>query len=291
MFELKKIGFVKRASALLLDAILLAVLTTGFMWIISLICHYSREEALANEQYAAWETFREEYIKSKDGKQGIAEYYGFTYEEDENGGYTVSKDGIGKSLDDVLLALDASEGKDEATAEAYTAYKALPPAQIVNAQYRYVYTMLFMMVSIGILLSYLLLEFALPLIFKNGQTIGKKVFGICLVRPDCVKITALSLFARTVLGKFAIETMFPVLLVFLFFFSHLGWLAIVLFAGIILLNVVMYFTSRNRTPIHDLLAGTVAVDMRLQRIYASEEELNREKALTQRELVENSKEQ
>jgi len=44
MFELKKIGIIKRLSALLLDAVLLAVLTTGFMWIISLICNFDKQQ-------------------------------------------------------------------------------------------------------------------------------------------------------------------------------------------------------------------------------------------------------
>ena len=60
MFELKKIGIVKRASAWLLDAILLTVLTTGFMYVISLICNYSGAEALARQYYDEWDCFRKE---------------------------------------------------------------------------------------------------------------------------------------------------------------------------------------------------------------------------------------
>ena len=37
MFELRKIGIVKRLSAWFLDAILLAVLTTGFMFLIVIL--------------------------------------------------------------------------------------------------------------------------------------------------------------------------------------------------------------------------------------------------------------
>ena len=46
MFELRKIGIVKRLSAWFLDAILLAVLTTGFMFLISLICNFNYEQDL-----------------------------------------------------------------------------------------------------------------------------------------------------------------------------------------------------------------------------------------------------
>ncbi len=283
MFELRKIGIVKRASAWLLDAILLAVLTTGFMYCISLIVGYRAAEQLANEYFAEWEDFRKEYIP------GVAEYYGFSYTGTEDD-YTILKDGREATLDDVTKQLIASKGEDEATADAYAAYEELPSPELVNHQYEYVYNLLFMMVSSGLVLAYLVLEFIIPIILKNGQTVGKKVFGIGLVRSDCVKITTLSLFARTLLGKFAIETMFPVLLVFLFFFGGLGLLAIILFAAIVLLNAVLFFATKNRTPIHDLLAGTVAVDIKLQMIFESEEELAEKKAQIQKEAVENSRE-
>lgn len=282
MFELKKIGIVRRASALLLDVILLSVLATGFMFIISIICNYSHEEALATQYYTEWEDFRKEYIGE------VAEYYGFTYEEDGDE-YVIKKNGEASSMDAVMKALDDSKGQDPETAEAYEKYLSLTPVGKVNMQYRYIYSLLFMIVSLGILLAYLVLEFIVPLFLKNGQTVGKKVFSICLVRPDCVKINTLSLFARTLLGKFAIETMFPVLLVFLFFFGGIGLLAIILFAAILILNIVLFFGSKNKTPIHDLLAGTVAVDMKLQMIFESEEELIAKKSLKHKEFIENSR--
>lgn len=289
MFELRRIGIVKRASALLLDAILLAVLTTGFMFIISLICNYSNEEKLSNQYYNEWEDFRKEYVGA------VADYFGFTYEENDDG-YVIKKDGQETSLGKVMEKLDASKGEvdpdklnADKVAEAYQKYLTLTPVAKVNAQYKYVYSLLFMMVSLGILLAYIVLEFVIPIFLKNGQTVGKKVFGICLVRTDCVKITTLALFARTLLGKFAIETMFPVLLVFLFLFGGIGILAIILFAAITILNVVLFFATKNRTPIHDMLAGTVAVDMKLQMIFQSEEELIEKKTLQHKESVENTK--
>ena len=284
MFELRKIGIVRRASALLLDAILLAVLTTGFMWIVSLICNFSRTQELANQYYSEWEDFRKEYIP------GVAEFYGFTYEESEDGTeYTITKGDAPATLDEVVAKLNSSEGNDPETAEAYEKYLTLTPIRTVNAQYQLVYSMLFMMVSIGLLLAYLILEFIIPIFLKNGQTVGKKVFGICLVRPNCVKITNIALFARTLLGKFAIETMFPILLVFLFLFGGLGILAIILLAAMTILNIVLFFATKNRTPIHDIFAATVAVDMRLQMIFETEEELIAKKSLQHKQFIESSK--
>ena len=274
MFELKKIGFIKRASALLLDAVLLAVLSTGFIWIISLICGYGAATEKGREYLNQRDEYRQEYFAE------IANKYGFIYEEAEDGkSYTIkTQEGNAASEDDLLNALgnDENRADDARMKEAFEAFYKISVK--IHTQQRLVHNMLFMMVSIGVLLSYLILEFILPIILKNGQTVGKKVFSICLVRPNCVKITILSLFARTLLGKFAIETMFPILLVFLFLFRGLGWLAIVLLAAITLLNVIVFFATKNRTPIHDLIAGTVVADMKLQMIYASEEELAAKKA-------------
>lgn len=288
MFEIRKIGIVKRASAWLLDIVLLSVLATGFMFLISLICNFDREQQLAKDYYDAWETFRTESVKD------VAEFYGFTYEEGEDGSYTITTtDATGKekpaTLNDVLNKLDDSNGQDAETAEAYAKFKALPPAGKVNAQYQYVYSLLFMMISLGLLLAHLVLEFILPIVFKNGQTVGKKVFGIGLVRPDCVKITTIALFARAFLGKFAVETMFPVLLVFLFLFGGLGLLAVVLLATLLLLNIVLFFATKNRTPIHDIFAHTVAVDINIQNVFSSEEEMLEKKKEQHKQFIENSK--
>lgn len=276
MFELKKIGIVKRASAWLLDAILLAVLATGFIWVISLICRYEEQSVILVQYNKELNDFQDAYGKD------IAEHYGFTYTVEEDGALLLSKDGKAAEWEDVLRELLASEGKDDAVKEAYDAYAALPIEEF-GSQYRRVSNLLFMMVSLGLLFAYMALEFVVPLILKNGQTVGKKVFGICLVRPDCVKISAAALFARTLIGKYAIETMFPVLLVFLFLFGGLGILAIVLLAALLLLNAVLFFATKNRTPIHDILVSTVAVDAKLQMIYASAEERNEQMALAQKE--------
>ncbi len=328
MFELRKIGFIKRASALLLDAILLAVLTTGFMWIISLICNFQEQSALSERYMTEWYDYQKDCIPT------VAEHYGFDYTVtyDEGGVITessVTKDGVACGIEDILPELvrdmadacdftftqleeggytltapdgspssltaladalqELEEGERPAMSEMYLRYAALTPLGTVNRQRDLVNSMLIMMISVGLLLSYLILEFILPIIFKNGQTVGKKVFSICLVRPDCVRITTLSLFARTFLGKYAVETMFPVLLIFMLLSGNLGMLAIILFAAITILNIILYFATKNHTPIHDIFAYTVAADMKEQMIFASEEELNQMKAELQREAVQREK--
>lgn len=315
MFELKKIGILKRVSAWLLDTILLAVLATGFMYLISLMCHYQREEDLSKQNFAQWDAFRSGYIPS------VAANYGFTYEVDDEGNYSVDKDGQPMEVSDIIAALiedvSVSHGftftrdgdtytlkKADGTVAAFgdivatfpqeelspmeaafKAYADLPSAEKLNAQYRYVNSMLFMMISVGLALSFLILEFIVPVCLKNGQTIGKKVFSICLVRPPCVKVKMVALFARTVIGKFAIETMFPILLIFMLMFGVLGSLAIILLAALLIFNIILFFATKNHTPIHDILAVTAAADMKEQMIFASEEELNERKAEARREAA------
>ena len=124
-----------------------------------------------------------------------------------------------------------------------------------------------------ILFAYLLLEFVVPLLLKNGQTLGKKIFGIAIMRTDGVKITPFALFVRTVLGKYTIETMVPVLIVIMIYFSILGLTGTVVLGLIALLQIILLAATKSRSAIHDLLACTVAVDFASQRIFDSSEEL------------------
>lgn len=281
MVELKRIGIVKRASALLLDAILLSVLAAGVMFIISLICNFEHEQELYYQASGEWEEFTEEY------GEAIAGYFGCTFEK-EGEDRVMRKDGEIYSFVAVMDEfaglngeIDYDKPNAETVAEAYGVYQAmsLTPISKLYAQNNYLFSLLFMIMSLGILSAYLILEFLVPILLKNGQTVGKKIFGICLVRSNSVKINNVALFTRTILGKFAVETMFPILLVFMFFFGVMGWLALALLAALTLMNLILFFATKNRTPIHDRFADTVAVDINLQMIYQTEEEMIEKKTL------------
>ena len=56
-----------------------------------------------------------------------------------------------------------------------------------------------------------------------------------------------------------------------------------------LFNIILFFATKNRTPIHDIFAYTVATDMKLQMIFQSEEELIEKKTLRHDETVKTSK--
>ena len=66
-----------------------------------------------------------------------------------------------------------------------------------------------MITTLSTLIAFLLLEFAVPLMLKNGQTLGKKIFGVAVVRVDGVKVSPVMVFARGILGKCTIGTLAP----------------------------------------------------------------------------------
>ncbi|MBQ8415846.1 MAG: RDD family protein [Clostridia bacterium] len=127
--------------------------------------------------------------------------------------------------------------------------------------------------TFSLLIPHLLLDFTVPLFLKNGQTLGKKIFGVALMRIDGVKISPLALLVRTLFGKFTIETMFPAFVLILVVFGQMGIVGLLTVAALLILQIVLLCATQRNTPIHDLLAGTVAVDLQSQLIFDSPEEL------------------
>ena len=57
------------------------------------------------------------------------------------------------------------------------------------------------------------------------------------------------------------------------FFNSIGIISIILMLVLFIAQIICFFASRTNSPIHDLLAGTVAVDMASQKIFADREAL------------------
>lgn len=254
IFDIQKASVLKRISALLLDAILLVILAVGFAWPISAICKYEKYTTLSekyNKEYADYkETYEQQLIDSFGG-----DFY--------------------KALE--KLVESDYETLSEENKKAYDDYDALTPAEEVDRVVKLVYNIMLLMTSLGLFLAYLVLEFIIPLFLKNGQTVGKKVFNLGLVRPDCVKINNIALFARAILGKYTIETMIPVFSYYLIIFGNVGILGLIVIAIVLLTNLGMFIFSKDHTTIHDLVAGTVVVDLSTQMVFNSEEELIKKK--------------
>ncbi len=234
IYDLQKANMWKRISAYLLDLILLCIIAVGFALLLSSVLGYN-EHSEAMEGY--YETYEKEY--DIDFDISSADYEALSKEEKD-------------TYDKALVALSADE-------EASRTYSLLINLSMI-------------ITTFGILLAYLIMELAVPLLLKNGQTLGKKVFGICLVRVDCVKVTPFMLFVRSVLGKFTVETMFPLALCFMFFLNG-GLVAPLVVVLLLILQIALLFATKNHMVIHDSFAQTVVVDMASQKIFGSAEEL------------------
>ena len=234
-FRLQRANGWKRISALVLDGILLSILAVGIGSLLSWIFGYDALNTRLEEAYTRYET---EYNVSFAITQ--EDYEAFTEAEKEN--------------------YDA-------------AYAALIGDEEAMQVYRKITSTTMLMVTFSLLAAFLILDFAMPLLFGDGKTIGKWVFGLALVTPEGVKVRKVALFVRTILGKFTLETMIPVYVLLMLFFGLVGLSGTILLLGLLIVQLVMYFTSENRTVIHDRLAGTVVVDYASQKIFATREEM------------------
>ena len=102
------------------------------------------------------------------------------------------------------------------------AYDALVADEEAMRAYSMTMSLTLVIMSLGILAAVLLWEFVIPLWFGNGQSLGKKIFSLCLVRPDGVKINNMQLFTRAILGKYTVETMAPIFIGIMIFWGIVG---------------------------------------------------------------------
>lgn len=235
MLDLQRAGMWKRLSAALFDVIILFTVIVGMALLLSTVLNYDQHIRRMDELEAK---YAEEY--------GVD--FNITAEE--------------------LEALSEEERK--VYEDADKAYSADPD---VVYTYNMMLSMAMLIITFAILLGYLILEFLVPLLLGNGQTLGKKLFGIGLMRVDAVRLPPILLFARTVLGKFTIGTMIPVYVLIMIIFGRLGLFGTVVIGALLLIQAILFFGTRNHTPIHDKLAGTVAVDLASQMIFDSPEAL------------------
>ena len=233
--DLQKANLWKRIAAWVLDIMLLCVLAVGAGALLAYLLGYNEYYGQLNEGYARYET-----------------QYGVEFDITQE--------------DYLALPDDRRENYD-------AAYAALIADEEVMHAYNMVTSQIMLIATLGILVGMLVLEFIVPLWLKNGQTVGKKVFALGVMRTDGVRITPVQLFVRTVLGKFTVETMIPVYVVLMLFFNITGSLGTVLLAGLGLAQIIILAATKTNAQLHDLLAGTVVVDFSSQRIFRSTGEL------------------
>ena len=233
IYDLQRASMWKRISAYIFDGILVATLAVGLALLLSTILGYN---GYTERLDAAYDSYAAEY--------GVD--------------FDIS------SADFEKLSETEQARYDEAT-------KALFSDDEVKFVYTMIVNLTLLITSIAILLSFVILEFILPLLFGNGQTLGKKAFGIAVMRFDGVKIGTPILFVRSILGKYTLETMVPVLFLIMLYFGMTGGLVLLLIGALLIGQLILTLSTRAHTPLHDVIANTVTVDMASQMIFESQE--------------------
>lgn len=256
VYGIEKASILKRISAYILDGILTIIIVTGVLFALSGIVKYDSYYEKMDSFYL---TFEEEN--------------GFSYtmfnktEEELNEKEKKIKEISSKNESE--LTLEEKEFKTE--------YEKAIEDFANNEDVLYTYNLLInltlLITTISVLVAIIIVEFIIPLFLKNGQTIGKKCFGICLVKNNCVRINNIMLFVRAVLGKFTIETMIPLYIIILIIFGGAGITGTFILFLILVIQLVLIIATKNNSLIHDLMAGTVVVDKTSQMMFNSEEEL------------------
>lgn len=117
----------------------------------------------------------------------------------------------------------------------------------------YVLSQLYPMV-IAYSISYVILFIIIPLCFRNGETIGKFIFKICLVNEKDYQINRLQVIPRALIMLFL-----PILIVS---FLGLNMFSLGFVVIAILLSYMIMRFSYNHKAIHDYIAFTKVIDKR-----------------------------
>ncbi len=237
--DIQKASMWKRFAATLLDLILVVILVTGMF---SLLAGLFRYDSYLSKVEQVVERYEEKYNLN----------YELTQEE-----FAAMSEAEQKAYNERLIAADKELQETPAEIKVYM------DATVI----------LLVIITVGILVAMLLLEFLVPLLFGNGQTVGKKIFSLAVIRQDSIKITPLQLFVRTVIGKFAVETMIPVCIAIMYIMGFMNLFLLLLIVALVIGELVVLIVTKNNCMLHDLMAGTVVVDYSSQMIFSSTEEM------------------
>lgn len=248
IYDLQKASMWKRISAFLCDIILFCIVAVGVSLLLSTVLGIDAQQ---NKMIDICAQHAKDYNLSE-----------FMTKEELDGAISVT------------MTEERYNTLTDAQKEIFdTASKALFENEDYLFAYGMVNQLILLVLTFSILISYLILEFAVPLLFKNGQTLGKKIFGVGVMRMDGVKISPVILLVRTALGKYAVETMIPVFCLLSLLLGTASGVTTILLLLLVVAEIALLIFTQANTPLHDMLAGTVTVDFASQMIFDSPEEL------------------
>jgi uncharacterized RDD family membrane protein YckC len=234
MNDIQHAAFSKRLFAFLADVVIAGLLVTGIFLLLWTVFDVDRYKDVYAEVKAAYE---QEY--------GVT--FGLTEEEfsklDE-----AAQDNYSKAVD----AMNA----DETSNNALKTYLTFALSILAG----------------GIVLSGLLLEFVVPLLFKDGRTLGKKLFGLGVMRTGMLKIKAPVLFVRGVIGKAVFELLLPVVMTATALMGVTGIFGFIMLGVFAVAECVALVKTGGQCFLHDILADTYVVDWSSQPIFDTSEQ-------------------
>ena len=121
-------------------------------------------------------------------------------------------------------------------------------------------------ISVALIFSMFIFYFVIPLIFKNGESLGKLIMHTCLVNKLGYAYNKLGLIIRFLI---------PALLVgIVLVFMGLSLISLLILSGIILISYLMVIFTKDHKAIHDYLSGSLVIDKKESTFFkdATEEE-------------------
>lgn len=235
IYSLNKASIIKRLAAWLLDAIVVVIIAVGFMLLTSVVIGYDKQITKLNEYYEKYDL----YVEDEDGNRDFC-------------------------------TLNPNNELDPCN----VGWRKFGEDKDAVAQYEKVNTYSVIILSSGVVFGVMITYCILPLIFKNGKTLGKKIFSIALITDDEIRVTPRCIFIRSLFGNFLVITMIPILLIFTGMTSGGGLLYTLGALVIIIGNIGSVIFTKNHQNIPDLIAKTIPVDATCQIIVDTKEELS-----------------
>ena len=153
IYDLQKASMWKRISAFLCDIILFCIVAVGIAFLLSSLLGVDAQQ---EKMVAICNRYAEEY-----------DLDAFLTKEE---------------LDGAIFFSVTEERRATLTEAQQKALQAAADALEKDEDYLYAYSMTMqlslLIITFSILFTHLILEFTVPLFFKNGQTLGKKIFGV-----------------------------------------------------------------------------------------------------------------
>ena len=245
--ELQKADFWKRLSAFMFDSVMMILAAVGVAAILSIFLNYS-------DHYETLQATEQEYSEKYGINLDISpEEYEKLPEEEKN----------------KYEEADLEFSRDE---RAIYSYNMLLNLALITT-------------TVSLLLAFIGLELVVPIFLKNGRTLGKKIFGLAVMRTNGVKLGGQAHFIRSIIGKYTMETMVPVYILLMIIFGDLGAIGTLLLGLFLILEIAVFAATKTRSTVHDLVSDTVVVDMASQMIFESEEALIEYKTKLHEEMV------